>query len=198
VPLIALRVAQELGLGESVGFATGVIRALLVAGAVIAVLDLRPAAAQLSVGSPGELPRLELGAGAFDISPSPRHKDAATAGDFNAEYHFGDLLWALSPFVGLEVTTAGATYAYFGFGFDINFGPNWVLTPNGAAGVFQPGNGTLLGSWWEFRTGAELDYKFDDQSRLGISVHHMSNAGLTHRNPGEQSIQLVYSIPLSW
>jgi hypothetical protein len=73
-----------------------------------------------------------------------------------------------------------------------------VLTPNAAAGVFQPGTGTLLGSWWEFRTGAEIDYKFDDQSRLGIQIHHTSNAGLTQRNPGEQSINLVYQIPLHW
>jgi hypothetical protein len=103
-----------------------------------------------------------------------------------------------SPFLGLEVTTAGATYGYFGFGFDVNFGPNWVFTPNGAAGFFQGGDGTRLGSWWEFRTGAELDYKFDDQSRLGLAVHHMSNAGLTKLNPGEESIDIVYQIPLHW
>jgi hypothetical protein len=33
-------------------------------------------------------------------------------------------------------------------------------------------------------------------SRLGLAVHHMSNAGLTRRNPGEQSIVVMYSIPM--
>jgi lipid A 3-O-deacylase len=174
------------------------MRATLPVVAVVAALAARPAVAQISLGSPGEPPRLELGIGAFDVTPDSHHKDAATAGDFDAEYHFGDVLWIFSPFVGQEVTTAGATYSYFGFGFDINFGPHWVFTPNGAAGAFQPGSGTLLGSWWEFRTGGELDYKFDDQSRLGLAVHHMSNAGLTQRNPGEQSVNLVYQIPLHW
>jgi lipid A 3-O-deacylase len=142
----------------------------------VAVLVARPAAAQFSLGSPGGPPRLELGAGAFDITPSHRPY-AGTQGDFRGEYHFGDMLWIISPMVGLDVTTTGGTYLY---------------------GWYQHGSGTVLGSWFEFRTGAELDYKFDDQSRLGIAVHHISNAGLTKVNPGEQSILLVYQLPLHW
>ena len=69
------------------------------------------------------------------------------------------------------------------------------MTPNAAAGVFDRGSGTNLGSWWEFRTGAELAYRFANLSRLGVAVHHVSNAGLTKRNPGEQSILVMYSIP---
>jgi hypothetical protein len=175
----------------------GAKRIGLAAAILLTGLAARPAAAQVSLGSPGGPPRLELGAGAFDITPS-RRRDAGIQGDFRGEYHFGDMLWIVSPFIGADVTTRGGTYAYGGFGFDINFGPNWVLTPNGAVGWYQRGAGTPLGSWFEFRTGAELDYKFADQSRLGIAVHHMSNAGLTQVNPGEQSILLTYQLPLSW
>ncbi len=106
------------------------------------------------------------------------------------------MAWVLAPFVGAAVTTDGAAYGYFGLGFDVNFGPSWVLTPNAAAGVFERGSGTNLGSWWEFRTGAELAYRFANQSRLGVALHHTSNAGLTKRNPGEQSVLVVYSIPM--
>ena len=171
-------------------------RAVLAAAAVVAAFAARPAAAQLTLGSPGELPRLELGAGAFDVTPSKR-QHAGAQGDFVGEYHFGDMLWIISPFVGAQVTTSGGTYAYFGFGFDVNYGP-WVLTPNAAAGFFQPGTGTRLGSWWEYKTGLELDYKFADLTRLGVAIHHMSNAGITKVNPGEQQIEVVYSIPLRW
>jgi len=160
----------------------------------LAVFALRPAAAQVTLGSPNDPPRIALELGAFDIVPSP-HPDSHAAADFGLEYRFGDVLYAFSPFIGAMGTSAGAGYAYFGFGFDINFGPNWVLTPNGAAGVFERGSGTRLGSWWEFRTGGELDYKLPDQSRIGIAIHHMSNAGLTKDNPGEESAVLVYTIP---
>jgi hypothetical protein len=35
-----------------------------------------------------------------------------------------------------------------------------------------------------------------NQSRLGLAFHHMSNAGLTRYNPGEESLVLIYTIPL--
>ena len=155
-----------------------------------------PVAAQVSFGSPGDPPRLALGAGAFDITPSTSHKDSRSAGEFRGEYRFGDTAWILAPFVGASVTSDAAAYGYFGFGFDVNFGPSWVLTPNAAAGVFERGSGTILGSWWEFRTGAELAYRFPNQARLGVAVNHTSNAGLTKRNPGEQSVLLMYSYPM--
>jgi lipid A 3-O-deacylase len=169
---------------------------LVFAAIAVAALAARPAAAQLSVGSPGEPPRLELGVGAFDITPSHR-PDAGTEGDFRAEYHFGDVLVPyFSPFLGADVTTEGGSYVYGGFGIDINLTPNIVVTPNEAVSWYQRGNGSVLGSWVEFRSGIEIDYKFEDQSRLGVAVHHMSNAGLTQINPGEQSVLLVYQLPL--
>jgi hypothetical protein len=176
---------------------------LAVAALVAAALAARPAAAQSWLGSPwlgspGEPPRLELGGGAFDVTPNSGHPDSKTTGLFRGEYHFGDLLWIISPMAGVEVSTRGSTYVYGGFGFDINFAPNWVLTPNGAIGWYQRGGGTNLGSTTEFRTGAELDYKFPDQSRLGLTVHHISNAGIGKYNPGEQEVMLVYQIPLHW
>ncbi len=162
----------------------------------LALMLARPATAQVTFGSPGDPPRVALGAGAFDITPSSSHPDSHTAALLGAEYRFGDVLWIISPFVGVSGTSDGAFYGYGGFGFDINFTPNLVLTPNAAAGYFARGSGTNLGSWWEFRTGAELDWRFADYSRIGVAFHHTSNAGLTKTNPGEQSVMLVYSIPM--
>jgi lipid A 3-O-deacylase len=73
-----------------------------------------------------------------------------------------------------------------------------VLTPNAAVGFWSRGSrdSENLGSWFEFRTGAEFDYRFGDYSRLGMSFHHISNAGLTQRNPGEEEVLINYSIPL--
>jgi hypothetical protein len=168
------------------------------AATLLAGAAWRPAAAQVALGTPAtDPPRIEFGVGAFDITPSHR-KDAKTAAEFRGEYHFGDVLWAISPFIGASGTSGGAFYGYGGFGIDIDFGPNVVLTPNAAAGYFARGAGSNLGSWWEFRTGAELAWRFPDQSRIGIAVTHTSNAGLTRINPGEQSVVLTYSLPLPW
>ena len=149
----------------------------------------------MSFGSPADPPRIAVGAGAFDVTPSASNR-GGTAAELRAEYRFGDVLWFVSPFIGVQGTSDGAFYGYGGFGIDINFGPNLVLTPNVAGGYFARGSGTNLGSWWEFRSGAELAWRFDDMSRLGVAVHHISNAGLTKRNPGEQSVLLMYSVPL--
>ncbi|HEX3954761.1 MAG TPA: acyloxyacyl hydrolase [Stellaceae bacterium] len=184
-------------MGDRVRLATFAIRALLALLAVAALgASARPAAAQITFGSPNDPAHVALGLGAFDITPSNSHKDAQTAAEGSVEYRFGDVAWIFAPFVGGSVTGNGAFYGYGGFGFDVNFGQNWVLTPDGAAGYFERGTGTKLGSWWEFRTGAEFAYRFSDMSRLGLSVHHTSNAGLTKLNPGEQSAEIVYSVPM--
>lgn len=173
-------------------------RSFAIFGLLIAVAGVStPAArAQLSLGSPADPPRIAVGAGAFDVTPSASNRQGGTAAELRAEYRFGDVLWFVSPFIGVQGTSSAAFYGYGGFGIDVNFGPNIVLTPNVAAGYFARGSGTNLGSWWEFRSGVELAWRFEDRSRLGVAVHHMSNAGLTRRNPGEQSVLLMYSVPL--
>jgi lipid A 3-O-deacylase len=200
---MAQRAAQILGAAMLTVVMVAVV--MLSAG----ILSARPAAAQwlapqwslgpVSIGSPGGPPRLELGAGGFDITPS-NHAYSEPQGVFRGSYHFGDVLIPLfSPFVGVDVTTKGGSYLYGGFGFDINFGPNWVVTPNGAAGWYQHGSGgTVLGAPIEFRSGVDIDYKFADQSRLGISFQHTSNAGIGKANPGEQEVLLAYHLPLPW
>jgi lipid A 3-O-deacylase len=150
----------------------------------------------VTLGSPEDAPGIATGAGVFDINPDRKRTDAARAAQLQGEYRFGDVLWILAPFVGLMGTSAGAFYGYAGFGFDVNFGPNWVLTPTIAGGYWYRGGGLNLGSWWEFRSGAELDYRFADKSRLGIAFYHMSNAGLTKENPGAQTLLLLYTVPL--
>jgi len=155
------------------------------------------ALAQITVGSPSDPIAIAVGAGAFDITPSSSNHTGGTAAQLRAEYRVGSsLVWPISPFVGVSGTSDGGFYGYGGFGIDINVTTQFVVTPNVAAGYFSRGNGTNLGSWMEFRSGAEFAWRLPDQSRIGVAVHHTSNAGLTKRNPGAQTIALIYSIPL--
>jgi lipid A 3-O-deacylase len=166
---------------------------LLLTGMIVA----RSAAAQVTFGSPGDPPRVALGGGAFDVLPDSKKQQATTVGMVGSEYRLGDVWWILSPFVGVLGTGQGAFYGYLGFGFDINFPYHLILTPTAAAGYFFRGQGLDLGSQWEFRTGAELDYRFADQRRIGVGFYHMSNAGIGKENPGQEMANVVLTVPLN-
>ena len=163
-------------------------KSLIGASIALALSGGAAAAQSLSVDDPSFI---ALGAGAFDILHD------GTAGEFRGEFRSGHrLLGLLKPFVGASVTTDGAAFGYGGFGIDVYFGQHWVLTPNVAVGAFGRGSGKDLGSTVEFRSGAELDYRFDDRSRLGLAFHHTSNAGIGSRNPGAETLMLMYGIPV--
>ncbi len=173
-------------------------RAALVAIVLLLVPGIttcREAAAQLvTFGSPGDPPRVAIGGGAFDVI----HEDkpgAGVIGSALSEFRFGDQWWILSPFVGVMGTGKGAVYTYVGFGFDMHLPYNFVITPSFAGGYSESGHGIDLGYWWEFRSGAELDYRFADQKRLGVGFYHMSNAGLGKKNPGVELVNVVLMAP---
>lgn len=155
----------------------------------------RPALAQVSFGSPGDPPRFAIGGGAFDVLPDPKKPGNGTTGLALGEYRFGDVLWIFAPFVGAMGTGKGAVYTYVGFGFDINFPYNFVVTPSFAGGYFEGGHGINLGYYWEFRSGAELDYRFANDRRLGVGFYHISNAGLGRENPGVELATVILTAP---
>lgn len=134
---------------------------------------------------------LTLGAGYFDVV----HDDdgAAMAG---VEWMSDWRLWILQPIIGGMATTDGGIYAYGGVAADIFFGTRWVLTPSVAVGAFDEGSGMDLGNTIEFRSAISFAYRFDDTSRLGLRIYHISNAGLSDNNPGVEVLDFTYSIPL--
>ena len=151
---------------------------------------------QIAIGSPADPPRVALGGGAFDVIEDRKKPGAGATGLVLSEYRFGDVLWIFAPFVGVMGTAKGAFYGYGGFGFDINLFEKWVITPTAAVGYFSHGTGIDLGANTEFRTGAELDYRFDNLVRLGAGFYHMSNAGIGKSNPGAELATVVLTVPL--
>ncbi len=176
---------------------------------IVAVLGValgRPAAAQVSLGwpasspitfgSPGDPPRIALGGGAFDVLPNYKHPGSGVTGMALSEFRFGDVAWIFAPFAGIMGTAKGATYLYVGFGFDVNLPYNFVITPSFAGGYYQEGHGINLGYYWEFRSGAEIDYRFWGDRRFGVGFYHISNAGLGKaNNPGVELVNAVLTAP---
>ena len=166
---------------------TGILVALGVATA-------HPAAAQIVFGSPADPPRIAIGGGAFDVLPDSVRPGNGATGLALGEYRFGDVLWILAPFVGVFGTGKGAFYGYGGFGLDFNFFERFVATPSAAVGYFTHGTGIDLGAHTEFRTGAEFDYRFDNLSRLGVGMYHISNAGIGQHNPCVELVTVVLTM----
>lgn len=135
---------------------------------------------------------ITVGAGAAGVIA-----DRDKAGIFHFEYRSDLELWKIRPFVGVAATTDSSVYGYFGLGLDIFLGKRWVLTPNTAVGLYEEGDGQDLGHVVEFRSGLELAYRFDNRARLGLALHHLSNASIGDENPGTETLILTYSLPLT-
>ena len=136
---------------------------------------------------------LTVSAGWFDFN---RKKDEGA--EFRLEYRSNYKLWELKPFATLAVASNGMTFIGAGVLMDIYFGKRWVLTPSFAPTWWHGKTDALnMGHAVEFRSQMELAYRFDDRSRLGLSLSHYSNASLSDKNPGTEAIMINYSIPFT-
>ena len=133
---------------------------------------------------------IAFGAGAFDFL-----HDYKTP-EFRGEYRFGEGLFVFKPLVGVFITPRASVLAYGGIRADLVLADHYVIMPVAAVGYYNRGNGKDLGSPLEFKTGAEFAWQFDNASRVGIAFDHLSNAGVAKRNPGEENLLLMYSLPL--
>ncbi len=122
-------------------------------------------------------------------------RDNFRSAEFDVAYRSDYKLWIFKPHAGLVVAKDGDVYGYTGLLTDLYWGKHVVTTISAAFGVYG-GHGYNLGSHFEFRTGGEVGWRFDDASRLGVGLYHISNAGITRENGGEESVLLQYSIPL--
>jgi lipid A 3-O-deacylase len=166
------------------------LRAAIFAVAALTLLPFAPArAGDARTDDPAFL---TLQAGWFDL-----FQQRDQAGAFAMEYRDDHKLWIFKPFLGGMVTTDSAAHAYAGILLDIYLWRRIVFTLSFAPGLYHNGNGVDLGHAIEFRSAGELAYRFDDRSRLGLMVNHLSNAGIGHRNPGTEVLMLSYSAPIN-
>ena len=133
---------------------------------------------------------IAFSAGAFDIG-----KDQ-TAAEGRLEYRSDLRLWVFKPFAGVMGTSDGSAYGYAGVLVDMFFGRRMVASLSFAPGAYATGDGKKLGHGLEFRSQLELAYRFDDRSRLGLALSHMSNASIGRKNPGTESLVLTYALPV--
>lgn len=103
--------------------------------------------------------------------------------------------WVIKPELGVTVAGDGDVLAFAGPLVDFYLTKSVVATVSTSVGVWT-GSGFNLGSRIEFHSGGEVAWRFDDASRLGLGIFHTSNADITKRNPGSESLLVEYSIPI--
>ena len=129
------------------------------------------------------------GAGGFDIN------DDATAGQFEIQARLSTSLWIFKPQVGMFVTSKYAAYAYAGLLVDAFIRDRFVVSPSFSIGASHEGEGKQLGGTLQFRSAVEFAFCLNDQSRLGLQIGHLSNAGIYSENPGTEFAILNFSVP---
>lgn len=138
------------------------------------------------------VPLFNCGVGVFDVTRKEPHPQ------FQAEYRFGYRWGGFGmPFLGAMITSRGSHYLYGGLGADLILGGHLAILPAFAAGYYSQGGGKNLGYPLEFRTSIEAAYIFSNEVRLGAQFSHISNASIGKKNPGEESLVLSLSIPLT-
>jgi len=150
---------------------------------------------------------ISLGLGRFDVRS---RINGAPTEDFRIEYRSGlsllslanpawssiDSFFQIHPMTGVEVTGDNAAYGFAGLDLDFLIGKYFVVSPNVVVGYFDRGDGKNLGSKVEFRSTFEAGFRLENQMRITGYFSHISNAGLTDKNPGAEMAGAYLHIPL--
>lgn len=144
--------------------------------------------------------RLWLGLGAFNVIPEDPDRlveNDNTSLEGRVEYRLGKKIYSVAPLAGLLVNSDGGVYGYLAFYTDYAVG-DWVITPSAGFGGYAQNDSKYLGGVFQFMLSLEGAYEFEDGSRVGLRMTHISNANIHDDNPGQESALVTYSLPLPW
>ena len=104
--------------------------------------------------------------------------------------------WRLAPTIGAARSGNGANFVFAALERDFLIGDNWAVIPSFGLGSFSDGEDVKLGHSLEFRSGIKTAFRFNNGWRAGIALFHLSNGGLSDRNPGTEPLFLFVAVPL--
>lgn len=133
--------------------------------------------------------RLNFALGGFDIS----HSGTAMG---QIEYAFATDWSGFKPHVGLFASADSAAYLYAGVGYQFDINNKWSLTPSISAGYYNQGADVDLGNDAEFYSQLRLEYKLENDAKIGLGIGHISNLDIGDHNPGSETAYLSYSISM--
>jgi hypothetical protein len=143
---------------------------------------------------------LQLGVGYFDV-----FNQNAESVDFGAVYRPGvrvltfdaqpgDLWRGIGPQVGASINTDGGALGHAGLFLDIRPAENWVIWPGANVAAWDEGDSKDLGGTFQFVTALYVGYRLPWEDLVGVSLQHVSNAGIHDSNPGTDTLFLTYTL----
>ena len=113
------------------------------------------------------------------------------------DYRFAKQWKELHPWLGLGWATDGAVFAGGGVLYTIGTSDGGLTFSVGAGpGFYERHQGEDLGSHLEFCTFAEVARCLPWKHQVVLRLVHISNGGITERNPGAELLMLGYAMPL--
>ena len=129
---------------------------------------------------------LNMYTGMFDFSDHKQSSGLLGLEHQNEELFRKSFLGKLSPVTGGFLTEKSAFYLYTGVQAEYELG-FLKITPSFAPGYYNFGNGKDLGHPLEFISEVQMTFDLSDNTHLGMSYNHISNASLGNKNPGANS-----------
>tara|TARA_Y100000590_G_C15613596_1_gene974843 strand:+ start:289 stop:891 length:603 start_codon:yes stop_codon:yes gene_type:complete len=129
---------------------------------------------------------LNFFSGMFDFSDGKQRSVLFGLQHQNEELFKESSIGRLSPITGGFLTEKSAIYLYTGVQaeYDLGF---LKITPSFAPGYYNYGDGKDLGHPLEFKTEVQMSFDISDNTHLGMSYNHISNASIGTKNPGANS-----------
>lgn len=134
---------------------------------------------------------IKVGIGKYDF-----HQPKYRSDEYTLEYR-RNLFWPnFRGFLCYSSTHHASMFWSVGMSYDIPLGKHFYVSPFFGPGLFMRGGGKDLGLVFQFRSGAEFSLNLPHRYRLGLQIHHTSNAHFGSKNPGQESLLITFSIPL--
>tara|TARA_B100000686_G_C16415036_1_gene774186 strand:+ start:224 stop:739 length:516 start_codon:yes stop_codon:yes gene_type:complete len=124
--------------------------------------------------------------GMFDFSDDGKKSAILGMQHQNENLTRKSFLGTLSPITGAMITADNAAYFYTGIQAQYDMG-KINLTPSFTPGIYEKGDGKDLGHMVEFKSEVQVSLNLFENSQLGMSYNHISNASLGDKNPGANS-----------
>ncbi len=134
---------------------------------------------------------LNIFGGVFDFSDDKQKAGLIGIQHQDLNLKRNTFLGNVSPITGGFITENSAIYIYTGIEWNFDLG-GINFTPSFAPGLYEEGDGKDLGHVLEFKSEVQASFDISENSSLGMSYNHISNASLGSKNPGANSYMVNY------